>query len=53
MEPEEKGYFTAFVKGLRSGARYVYHLNDDRDRPDPVSRYQPEGVHGPSEVIRS
>jgi maltooligosyltrehalose trehalohydrolase len=51
MGSEEKGYFTAFVRGLRSGARYVYRLNDDRERPDPVSRYQPEGVHGPSEVI--
>jgi maltooligosyltrehalose trehalohydrolase len=51
MEPEERGYFTTFLKGRRSGARYVYRLNEDRERPDPVSRYQPEGVHGPSEVI--
>jgi maltooligosyltrehalose trehalohydrolase len=51
MGSEERGYFTAFAEGLRSGARYVYRLNDDQERPDPVSRYQPEGVHGPSEVI--
>jgi len=51
MEPEGRGYFVAFVKGIGSGARYLYLLNGDRWRPDPVSRYQPEGVHGPSEVI--
>jgi maltooligosyltrehalose trehalohydrolase len=51
MEPEENGYFAAFVKGLAAGARYYYSLGGGRLRPDPVSRYQPEGVHGPSEVI--
>jgi maltooligosyltrehalose trehalohydrolase len=51
MEPEEKGYFSTFIRGLRPGARYSYLLNGEPLRPDPVSRFQPEGVHGPSEVI--
>ena len=51
MDPEQKGYFTTFVNGLKSGTRYFYLLNASQQRPDPVSRSQPEGVHGPSEVI--
>jgi maltooligosyltrehalose trehalohydrolase len=51
MEPEEKGYFRTFVEGVVPGAKYFYLLNGDRQRPDPVSRFQPEGVHGPSEVV--
>ena len=51
MDPEQKGYFTTFVDGLKSGTRYFYLLNSSQERPDPVSRSQPEGVHGPSEVI--
>ena len=34
------------------GARYGFRIgDDDAVRPDPRSRYQPEGVHGPSEVV--
>jgi maltooligosyltrehalose trehalohydrolase len=34
------------------GARYGFRIDDDEDvRPDPRSRYQPDGVHGPSEVV--
>src|SRR5512135_2760507 len=51
MKSEERGYFSTFVPGLKPGRRYRYLLDDDRLRPDPVSRFQPEGVHGPSEVI--
>ncbi len=51
MNPEEKGYFSCRVKGLEPGARYFYVLDRNEPRPDPVSRFQPHGVHGPSEVI--
>ena len=33
------------------GTRYQFVLPDDTRIPDPASRYQPEDVHGPSEVI--
>jgi maltooligosyltrehalose trehalohydrolase len=36
---------------VEPGARYVYVLDGQTERPDPASRYQPEGVHGPSEVV--
>ena len=33
------------------GTRYQYRLDGERYRPDPVSRWQPDGVHGPSAVV--
>ena len=51
MTPEERGYFSAWVNGLGPGTRYFYLFPGNQPRPDPVSRFQPEGVFGPSEVI--
>jgi maltooligosyltrehalose trehalohydrolase len=49
--PEGSGYFAAEVPGVRAGARYFFRFPDGRERPDPASLLQPEGVHGPSEVV--
>ncbi|MFP3866834.1 MAG: malto-oligosyltrehalose trehalohydrolase [Desulfobacteraceae bacterium] len=51
MEADEPGYWKAVVEGVYPGTRYFYHLEGERDRPDPASFSQPEGVHGPSEVV--
>jgi len=51
MVPERNGYFTIFLSAIKPGTRYFYFLNGGHLRPDPVSRFQPEGVHGPSEVV--
>jgi maltooligosyltrehalose trehalohydrolase len=51
MEQEADGYFSCKVNNVPSGARYFYLLNGETERPDPVSRFQPEGVHGPSMVV--
>ncbi len=51
MEPRGRGYFDLRVEGLRAGDRYCYVLDGDKVRPDPVSRFQPEGVHKASAVI--
>jgi maltooligosyltrehalose trehalohydrolase len=53
MSQEPKGYFSAFLVNGKPGARYHYVLDGDRVRPDPVSRSQPDGVHGASEIIDS
>ena len=45
------GYFQTVMDGVRPGTRYAYRINGDLERPDPASRFQPEGVHGPSEVV--
>jgi maltooligosyltrehalose trehalohydrolase len=49
MQKTADGYHEATLNA-RAGTRYFYIL-DDVARPDPASRFQPEGVHGPSEVI--
>ena len=44
--------FSCFVPGLRRGALYRYLLDDDDNPyPDPASRFQPDGPHGPCEVV--
>ena len=51
MEKDSRGYWrTAFENSLQD-ILYYYRLNDEKDRPDPVSHYQPEGVHGPSQAV--
>ncbi len=45
------GTFSAVVKDIGAGADYVYVIDGQKERADPVSRFQPEGVHGPSRVI--
>ncbi|MGV3773189.1 MAG: malto-oligosyltrehalose trehalohydrolase [Verrucomicrobiales bacterium] len=50
MQRDEFGYATVTLPQIAPGTKYFYRI-DGEDRPDPASRYQPEGVHGPSEVI--
>src|SRR4051812_31384704 len=49
--PTERGVFSADVAGVADGAEYVFLLGDGVERPDPVARWQPKGVHGPSAVV--
>jgi len=51
MTAEPNGYFSAFVPGLGAGARYRFRLDGGDVFPDPASRFQPDGPHGPSEVV--
>ena len=51
LQPEGDGYFSGTVPGVRHGDLYRYLLDSELERPDPASRYQPEGVHGPSRVV--
>jgi maltooligosyltrehalose trehalohydrolase len=51
MNPSADGMWAAFVADAHSGTRYRYRLEGNGPFPDPASRFQPEGVHGPSEVI--
>ncbi|HEX7966715.1 MAG TPA: malto-oligosyltrehalose trehalohydrolase, partial [Stellaceae bacterium] len=44
------GWFELTTAAARAGSRYRYVV-DGQAVPDPASRYQPEDVHGPSEVI--
>jgi maltooligosyltrehalose trehalohydrolase len=44
------GYHHAVVDGVRAGALFLYRMDGRIERPDPASRRQPHGVHGPSMV---
>jgi maltooligosyltrehalose trehalohydrolase len=52
LAPEEDGYFSGFSASTRPGVRYRFLLDEDEQQyPDPASRFQPEGPHGPSEIV--
>ncbi|MGE3843743.1 MAG: hypothetical protein AB7I50_19400 [Vicinamibacterales bacterium] len=51
LERFPDGTFGAWVQGVAPGARYRYQLDGGLALPDPASRFQPDGVHGPSQVI--
>lgn len=51
LRREADALYVGEVPDLKPGARYWYRLDEEHCFPDPASRFQPEGVHGPSEVI--
>jgi maltooligosyltrehalose trehalohydrolase len=52
LEPEEGGYFSALLRRAGVGALYRFRLDgEDYLYPDPASRFQPRGPHGPSRVV--
>ncbi|WP_255474291.1 malto-oligosyltrehalose trehalohydrolase [Pontibacter qinzhouensis] len=51
MQRHEVGYFRAEVKDVKPGDRYFFMPDGEQDYPDPASHFQPDGVHGPSEVV--
>jgi maltooligosyltrehalose trehalohydrolase len=52
LKQEAGGYFSAVLQGIPHDSLYKYKLDDsDYLFPDPASRFQPFGPHGPSQVI--
>jgi len=51
LAPEERGYHAGDVASVGSGTRYRFSLDGAAPLPDPASRHQPDGVHGPSAVL--
>ena len=51
MRRRQDGWHVVEVKDARIGDRYKFVLGDGFAVPDPASRFQPEDVHGPSELI--
>src|SRR5262245_42556328 len=52
MTRQEHDYFSQTVAAVPEGQRYVYCLDGGPERPDPASRWQPDGVHQASAVVR-
>ncbi|MGH9451121.1 MAG: malto-oligosyltrehalose trehalohydrolase [Terriglobia bacterium] len=53
MRSEGRGYFKAVLDDAAPESLYRYVLDGGKERPDPASRSQPRGVHGPSQIIDS
>jgi len=51
LEPEDFGFWSIQTSLLEEGDRYQFVLDRKNSLPDPASCFQPEGVHGYSEVI--
>ena len=51
MERSSDGFFKVVVRDAVPGQRYQIALDGDGPFPDPWSRWQPEGVHGPSALL--
>ncbi len=53
LERDERGYHRGTLENIEPGSLYLYRLEEEKERPDPASRFQPQGVHGPSQVVDS
>ncbi|GAC1471975.1 MAG: malto-oligosyltrehalose trehalohydrolase [Isosphaeraceae bacterium] len=51
LQRDSQGTFGRLVEGIQPGDRYRYLIDGRGPFPDPASRFQPEGVHGPSELL--
>jgi maltooligosyltrehalose trehalohydrolase len=52
LHRDPDGFFNAQVRDVRNGDLYLYRVDDDpKLYPDPASHFQPQGVHGPSQVV--
>jgi maltooligosyltrehalose trehalohydrolase len=51
MRPVGSGWFEIVTAEAAPGSRYRYRIDGQRCVPDPASRFNPDDVHGPSQVI--
>lgn len=51
MHRRDDGYWEITVPEVGDGTRYRYRLDEEVSRPDPASRFQPDGVHEASQVV--
>jgi len=52
LQKGKAGHFEG-VQAAEPGARYRYRLDGGEAFPDPCSRFQPDGPHGPSVIVES
>jgi malto-oligosyltrehalose trehalohydrolase len=51
MLPMKQGWYELVSDDARAGSRYRFVIDGDLSVPDPASRFQPDDIDGPSEVI--
>lgn len=51
MRKNERGYWTATADSVMAGTKYKFKIDGNKSLPDPASCFQPDGVHGHSQVV--
>ncbi|HET9130921.1 MAG TPA: hypothetical protein VFO86_08240, partial [Terriglobia bacterium] len=51
LDREGSGYFSGIILDAAPDMLYRYRLDRKNSYPDPASRFQPDGPHGPSQII--
>ncbi len=51
LKKDQRGYWKTVAEDIFPTSSYFYCLDGKKDRPDPASHFQPQGVHGASQVI--
>ena len=51
LQKDDGGYWIGLVSAAKAGMTYRYRLDEKDSFPDPCSRFQPEGPHGPSLIV--
>lgn len=51
MHGDAMGYWSISLSDIPQGSRYMFKLNGEKERPDPASCSQPDGVHKASEIV--
>lgn len=53
LDRDSTGYYYGISAHARVGTTYRYRLDGQQAFPDPCSRFQPQGPHGPSQIVDS
>lgn len=53
MEKRAFGYWCVTISHVTPGMQYWYKIDDELIRPDPASRWQPQGVHAASAIVNT
>jgi maltooligosyltrehalose trehalohydrolase len=51
LTAEASGYFCGYLAGSQEGDTYAFLVDGKGPFPDPASRFQPRGPHGPSQIV--
>ncbi|GAB3699704.1 malto-oligosyltrehalose trehalohydrolase [Spirosoma flavus] len=51
LKQEELGYWCLKTDQIQPEDLYTFIMDGQYERPDPVSLFQPQGVHGPSKAV--
>ncbi len=51
LQKQDAGYHVGTMDCVGVGSRYYCSFDGGPRRPDPASHFQPDGVHGPSQVV--